>query len=84
MLKWKLTTTRFLAIPAFDNPFIVEMDESSVVIRDIVAQQGNYEKNHPIQFASWTMPSAERSYLACEREALTVIFALKKFPVDLL
>ena len=49
-----------------------------------MAQHKEDRKVHPIQYASRTMTSAERKYSACERGALAVIFALKKFRVYLL
>ena len=83
-LKERLTSPPLLAFPDFDAPFVVETDASSVAIGAVLAQKKEDGKVHPIQYASRTMTAAERNYSACEREALAVIFALKKFRVYLL
>ena len=73
-LKLKLTTP----------PVLVETDASSVAVGAVLAQKKEDKKTHPIQYASRTLSQAEREYSACEREAIAVIFALKKFRVYLL
>lgn len=83
-LKEKLTSPPVLSFPEFDKPFIVETDVPSVAVRAILLQKKLDGKVHPIQFGSRTMNAPERSYSACEREALAVVFGLKKFRVYLL
>ena len=82
-LKRKLTTT-LLALPDFDVPFVVETDASCVAVGAVLAQKKKDGKIQPVQYAGRTMNKTERGYSACEREALAVIFALKKFGVFLL
>ena len=84
VLKQRLTSPPVLAFPEFEAPFIVETDASSVAVGAVLAQKKEDGKVHPIQYASRTMTAAERNYSAYEREALAVIFALKKFRVYLL
>eukprot|EP00737_Agarophyton_chilense_P002014 gb/GEZJ01002279.1/.p1 GENE.gb/GEZJ01002279.1/~~gb/GEZJ01002279.1/.p1 ORF type:complete len:384 (+),score=41.68 gb/GEZJ01002279.1/:2514-3665(+) len=83
-LKKKMTTPPVLAFPDFDSPFIVEKDASSVALGAVLSQKKEDGKVHPIQYASRSMTPAERNYATCEREALAVVFALKKFLVYLL
>lgn len=63
---------------------MVETDASATAIGDVLAQKQDDGKVRPIQFASRTMNAAEKNYSACEREALAVIFALRKFRIYLL
>ena len=63
---------------------MVETDASSVSVRAVLAQKKEDGKIHPIQYAICKMNKSERKYSACEREALAVFFALKKFCVYLL
>ena len=67
----------------FSYRFIVETDASSVGVGAVLVQCIDGE-NHPIQYASRTLNTAEKNYSACEREALAVIYALRKFRVYLL
>ena len=53
-------------------------------VGDVLAQKKEDEKIHPMQYASRKMNTSECEYSACEREALTVIFALKTFRVYLI
>ena len=82
-LKNALTSAPVLGYPDFDLPFIVETDASSHAVGAVLAQkQGG--RVHPLQFASRSLNSAEKNYSACGREAVAVIFALRKFRVFLL
>lgn len=73
-----------MSLPDFDVPFAVEADASSVAVRAVLAQNKKNGKVNPLKYASRTMKKTERDYSACEREALAVIFAVKKFRVYLL
>ena len=83
-LKRKLTTPPFSDLPDFDVTFVVETDASSVAVGAVLAQKKKDGKIHPVQYASRTMNKTERDYSDCEREALAVIFDLRKFRVYLL
>ena len=83
-VKKKLTSPPVLAFSDFEKSFVVETDASSVDVGAVLAQHKEDGKCHPVQYASRTMNDAEKKYSACEREALAVILALKKFRVYLL
>lgn len=83
-LKNRLCSPPIIAFPDFDTPFIVETDASSVGLGAVLAQKDEKGAVHPIQFASRTLRAAEKNYTVSEKEALAVIFALKKFRVYLL
>ena len=83
-LKNRLVSPPILAMPNFSLPFVVETDASNVAVGAVLAQTQEDGKVHPVQYASRTMSAAERKYSACEREALAVVFALRKFRVYLL
>ncbi len=83
-LKIRLTSPPVLALPDFDEPFVVETDESSSVVGAVLAQRKENGLVHPLQLASRSLNAAERNYAVCEREAAAFIFAQKKFLVYLL
>lgn len=73
-----------LTFPDFEQHCIIETDPSSVADGAIISQKKEDGKLHAVQFASRTMDNFERSYSACEKEALAVKLALKKFRAYLL
>lgn len=68
-----------LAFTNFKKAFIVETDASAEAVSGVLSQKGDDRKVHSNQLASRTMSAAERGLTAFEREALAVIFALRKF-----
>ena len=83
-LKERLCSPPILAYPNYEKQFFVETDASSVAVGAVLAQKDEKGSLHPVQFASRTMSAHERNYSVCEKEALAVIFALKKFRIYLL
>ena len=83
-LRQSLCTPPILAYPDFKKPFVVETNASSVALGAVLSQKDARGSLHPVQFASRTMNVTERNYSVSEKEALAVIFALKKFRVYLL
>lgn len=83
-LKVKLISPPVQDFPDFDKPSIVELDASCISLGAVLAQKKYEGRIHPIQYACKTMTDTEKKYSTCEREALVVIFALKKFLVYLL
>ena len=72
ILKGKLTSPPVLTLPDFEKSFILETDASSVSLGAVLSQKTEDGKSHPIQYASRTMPDAEKKYSTCEIEALSV------------
>lgn len=82
-LKFMLCSAPVLSFPDFNRPFTVETDASSSAVGDVLAQRSD-GKLHHLQYASRSLNSAEKNFSSCKREALPVIFALKKFRVYIL
>ncbi len=78
-LKMKLTSAPVLAYPDYSKPFVVCTDASSKAVGAVLSQSDENGRDHPIHDTSRKLSSAESGYSAFEREALSVIFALKKF-----
>ena len=79
VLKVKLTSAPVLAHPDYEGPFVVCTDASSKAVGAVLSQADENGRDHPIHYASRALSSAESNYSAIEREALGVVFALKKF-----
>lgn len=74
-----LNTEPALAHPDFDRDFIVHIDASKVALGAVLSQRELNRTETPVAFASSSLTEAERNYNTCEREALAVVYALKKF-----
>lgn len=73
-----------LANKDFEKPFLVEANASSTAMGAVLSQTGEARLFHPVQYASHTLKVAERKYSVWEREALAIVFGLRKFCVYLL
>lgn len=60
------------------KPYIIRTDSSSYALGAVLLQ-GEGSDEHPIEYASRLLTPAERNYSTTEREALAVVWALKKF-----
>lgn len=77
-LKEKLTTAPVLKFPDFNRKFILRTDASDMAVGAVLLQE--YEDGlHPIQFASRKLLPAEQRYTTYEKEALGMVFGLRKF-----
>ncbi len=78
-LNVKLTSAPVLAYPDYEKPFVVCTDASRNAIGAVLSRADENGRDHPIHYASRALFSAETNFSAFEREALGVVFALKKF-----
>ena len=79
-LKQKLTSAPLLAYPDYSRGFIVETDASGIGIGAILSQKDPCTgRLKPIAYASRLLKPAEKNYSTIDREALAVVWALKKF-----
>lgn len=67
-----------LAIPDLNGDFLLTTDASNFAVGAVLAQ-GEEKAPRPIEYASRMLTNAERNYSTTEKEALAVIWALKKF-----
>ncbi|GBL78895.1 Retrovirus-related Pol polyprotein from transposon 17.6 [Araneus ventricosus] len=77
-LKNCLVSPPILSQADFTKPFVLRTDGSSYALGAVLLQGADMEE-HPIEYASRLLNSAERNYSTTEREALAVVWALNKF-----
>ncbi|GFU59021.1 retrovirus-related Pol polyprotein from transposon 297 [Trichonephila clavipes] len=77
-LKNSLTTPPVLKQADGTKPYIIQTDASNYALGAVLLQ-GEGSDEHPIEYASRLLTPAERNYSTTEREALAVVWALKKF-----
>ena len=78
-LKNMLTSERVLAFYDPSVPLKVDSDASSVGIGGVISHKYPDGTERPIEFVSRTLTETERRYSQLDREALAVIWTLKKF-----
>lgn len=83
-IKNKLCSTPVLAYPEMEAPFILETGASCVEVGIFLDQKKWDGRIYPVQYASCTMPAAERRYSTCQPEDLAVIFGINMFRLYLL
>lgn len=72
----------FLGFPDIKNAIVVETDAPVVPLGAGIAQEQD-RKIERIQFENRILTAGEKKYLACEREALAVLYDLRKFQIYL-
>lgn len=77
-LKELLTNAPILGQADETQPYTIRSDASGYAIGAVLVQ-GERDKEHPVEYASRLLTSAERNYCTTEREALAVIWAITKF-----
>ncbi|GFW54671.1 transposon Tf2-9 polyprotein [Trichonephila clavipes] len=77
-LKNSLTTPPVLKQADGTKPYIIRTDASNYALGAVLLQREGSDE-HPIEYASRLLTPAERNYSTTEREALAVVWALKKF-----
>ena len=78
-IKEALTTTKVLAHFSPDLPLGLACDASAVGIGAVLFHRYPDGAERPIAYASKSLTSAEKNYSQIEREALSIIFGIKKF-----
>ena len=79
-LKRQLTTYPVLRPLDWDQPWHVYYDASAVAVGSALCQPAkDGGRDHPIAFASKQLTDAERNYTTTEREALAMVFSVKKY-----
>lgn len=82
-LKHTIASDQILAYPDFNLPFILTTDASDHAVGAVLSQvQDKIER--PIAFASRTLNKAETNYSTIEKEALAIIWAIRKYKPYLL
>ena len=78
-LKKCLITPPVLKQADATKPFIIRTDASAYALGAVLLQGDSPAEEHPIEYASRLLSSAEKNYSTTEREALAVVWALDKF-----
>lgn len=77
-LKQTIASDQILSYPDFDLPFILTTDASDYAVGAVLSQIQN-KIERPIAFASRTLNKAETNYSTIEKEALAIIWAIRKY-----
>ena len=83
-LKSRLCSAPLLRPPNWDIIFHVHTDASGQALGVVLTQPGEHQKDYPIYFASQQFNDAEANYTVTEREALAMVYSVKKFRYYLL
>ncbi|XP_058982088.1 uncharacterized protein LOC131803998 [Musca domestica] len=78
-LKICLVSSPVLSSPDFSKPFFVQCDASNVGVGAVLFQKGDDDGEHPIEYFSKKLNSAQRNYSTTEKECLAVILAIERF-----
>ena len=81
-LKAKLTTEPVLKYPDFSDtapPLIVQTDASMTGLSGVLLQADQNGMEHPVCYASKLLSKTERNYSTIHREALAIIWSVRKF-----
>lgn len=78
-IKRQLFKAPILKEPDWTCEFHLHTDASLIAVGAVLAQQGTKEIDLPIYYASRLLNVHEQNYTTTEREALAMIFAVKKF-----
>ena len=78
-LKNALTSDHVLTHYDPDLPLKMDCDASSVELGAVISHVGPNGRERPIAYASRTLSASERNYSQIEKEALAIVFGIKKF-----
>jgi len=91
-VKRLLTSAPVLAMPDFDQPFIIHVDASDLGLGAVLMQENAKKLEHPIGYFSQKFNDSQRNYSTSEKEALALVLSLQhfefyvvpaKFPIDI-
>lgn len=78
-LKKLLTTSPILVQADYTKPFLLRTDSSNYALGAALLQGESPHDEHPIEYASRLLTTAEQNYSTTEREALAVVWAVERF-----
>ena len=78
-LKKLLSSDRVLTLYDPKKKLMLDTDASSVGLGAVLSHYSDAGEEHPIEFASRTLSKTERRYSQIDREALGIVWAIKKF-----
>jgi len=73
ILKEKMVTVLILVFPDWAKEFHVHVDASSIALVAVLAQEGEGDIDHPMDFSSRKLSTAEKNYTTTEREGLAMV-----------
>jgi len=74
-----MATAPILVFPDSRREFHVHVDVSSIELGAVLAQPGEGEIDHPLEFSSRNLSKTKINYTTIEREGLAMVYALQKF-----
>ena len=77
--KKALTTSSLLTHIDHKKPVLLSCDASSYGVGAVLSHHMKYGSEQPIAFASRTMSVAEKKYAQLDKEALAIVFGMKRF-----
>lgn len=77
-LKKSLTTPSVLAFPDFGKTFYISVDASNYAVGGYISNDPP-PHDHPIEYYSKTLNSAQKNYSTTEKELLAIIMAIEQF-----
>jgi hypothetical protein len=74
-----MVTAPILVFPDWSKEFHVHIDVSSIALGVVLAQPGEGDIDHMLDFSKRKLSTVEINYTTTEREGLAMVYALQKF-----